>query len=442
MAPRLARARIAAPSLNARLATAPRGDRLRAIDAEAAVVAYGDQLLIVTANPDPNEEPYDPSDKAAFAADLASLDSIALHSAANVLHADGGIRSIALARTDVADAGEANVLVAQVDGTGRGAVTAVAWSRQNGLSRCNYLDVFNPAEMPITESWSGVAFHPQEPTSSFVTVNAASRAISQYAISEAGITLNRAVHAAADPSALTYVQHGAGDASSSSQVLLLTERASISLWDLRASKALVAKEVLKGSDLLAATSSGNYFAVAGADRMLTVFDARKITPVGMCMSMLKYEVSSIAFSHTNANVVYAASGSDSELAGCRWDSVLNSAPRSGVTRGHLDGRCLGMDVSSRGVYGRAPLIDESVFFLSTSGMVYLLREGSVFATSDAQKGATTGDEEPGEGDQRSEPRHNHHHRANQAKLQPAVSAPTETEAHDAQHVDKKPRLDQ
>lgn len=154
----------------------------------------------------------------------------------------------------------------------------------------------SPAQLTLTSSWAGVAFPTVASTTTetnntirFTAAHGASRNISWYSIREdASIVLERNSYACHDITSINYLSRDSPD------LLLATESSMVSVWDYRAPTVAITREPAKGNETLFASAvshDGLYFAVAGNDRNVYVYDVRKTAAIGCWLSALKYEVS-------------------------------------------------------------------------------------------------------------------------------------------------------
>mmetsp|Transcript_11567 Transcript_11567/g.48582 ORF Transcript_11567/g.48582 Transcript_11567/m.48582 type:complete len:432 (-) Transcript_11567:1570-2865(-) len=167
----------------------------------------------------------------------------------------------------------------------------------------------------------------------------------------------RTMHTGAYPTAVRYLDENC---------LAVTERSYVSVFDVRAGErgGTVARPIPSGMPLYAVDalssaagtraaefSTGGLMAVGGADRTVSILDAKTWTIRSRWTQCLKFEVTNLKFSASDPRCIYV-SGLDTEVALGQWDlgdgSRAKDAQR-GAFRG--DGAFLGVDVVSAGDVG-------------------------------------------------------------------------------------------
>ncbi|CAM6083889.1 unnamed protein product [Calypogeia fissa] len=230
---------------------------------------------------------------------------------------------------------DGEVLVGSVDSYGR--LVVCLDDVDNGAP----LYTAHPRDGGIGEGgWAGLAFSLDQP-SLVVVARGLAKSVDLY---DGDINV-RTLRTLQHPSALTFLS-GPYFGSSSSSTIAVAEGSQISIWDLRASeKGGFVQRILgaySGGSLYAVCSSPTgLLATGGAERTVLVFDPLKWSALSRWTACTKYEISGLAFSSLDPDLIYVH-GLDYEVICGRWiQSSEGGMGRCFGFRG--DSRWLGVD---------------------------------------------------------------------------------------------------
>eukprot|EP01132_Coremiostelium_polycephalum_P007582 gene7582-9323_t len=223
--------------------------------------------------------------------------------------------------------------------------------------------------VPVEKGWSGLSFNPTD-SDTVAQTHFFEKQVKIYQKDQ----LKQTINLIQNPTQISYFT----PTGTNQPLIAVTEFNQLSIFDPRKNQNTPIQKFNTASNWLYSIGSykGDYIAVGGANRTVSVYDSRKWSNCGNWKNCLKYEIISIHFSDKNPSVCYVG-GLDSEVLAGEWNGSSGVDHFTGL---RVDSRWLGISKLKN---------QELLFGFTAAGSLYWIDHSDKLFQSTVKKSTTT-----------------------------------------------------